>query len=64
MKVCTNEGKCHCQDGFDPKDSCSSGERNVFFFPDKEICQESDHHRELHELKHIYKLTRLFPGKK
>ena len=32
MKVCTNEGKCHCQDGFDPKDSCSSGERNVSFF--------------------------------
>ena len=28
-----------------------------FFFPDKEICQESDHHRELHELKHLYKLT-------
>ncbi|XP_074614387.1 uncharacterized protein LOC141874129 [Acropora palmata] len=22
--VCTNEGKCYCQDGFDPKDSCSS----------------------------------------
>ena len=38
--------------------------REMFFFPDKEICQESDHHRELHELKRIYKLTRLFPGKK
>ena len=26
--------------------------REMFFFPDKEIYHESDHHRELHELKH------------
>ena len=38
--------------------------REMFFFSDKEICQESDHHRELHELKYILTESIVPRGKK